>query len=37
MEFQVLIGLVGVLSVVSIYYWWVRKPEQSPLPATQSK
>ena len=26
MEEQILIGLVGTLSVMTIYFWWVRKP-----------
>jgi hypothetical protein len=30
MEWQILIGLVGVLAVVSIYYWGARKLEKDP-------
>lgn len=30
MEWQILIALVGVLAVVSIYYWGARRLEKDP-------
>jgi len=30
MDLQVLAGLMGVLTVSTVYYWLVRKPNQQP-------
>jgi hypothetical protein len=29
MPLPLLLGLMGVLTVLGVYFWWVRKPEKA--------